>query len=208
MIPSTTCGWRFFVALTLCLATTIPAWAAKAPKDGLPPDGPAMDGVDKPQGKGRPSGKGGPPEQRMLLDLQQGGEMSEDEWRVLFPHIEKVQTLSRQIRELRDSKKAFEPPKPPKGGGNADGGPADRPQSPPPTVVTMDLAQKTADLKAVWEDKTARADDIQRRLVAFRDARAKAEQQLSAELTTAKAKLRELLTARQELALVMMGLLD
>ena len=50
----------------------------------------------------------------------------------------------------------------------------------------------------------ASADDLKAKMTALREARAQARQQL----TQAQAELKELLTAKQEAALVMMGLLE
>lgn len=54
------------------------------------------------------------------------------------------------------------------------------------------------------ENKDSTAADIEPKLKAFRDAKAKAQ----ADLVAAQAKLKEVLKVRQEAQLVQMGLLD
>lgn len=139
------------------------------------------------------------PEQRFLGELRQAMEVaSNDEWSVLEPRIIRVATLARQVRELRDSKKAMEGPKPPKGGELA---------VDPPRCL-MELADKARDLRNALADPATRPPEFRYYLTIFRKARTAAESELTRQLTQAREELRELVTARQETALIMRGLLD
>jgi len=82
------------------------------------------------------------------------------------------------------------------GGGGGFGGPGG-PQDDSP------VAQKARDLQQAIENN-ASADQIKTKLTALREARAKAREQL----TAAQGELKELLTAKQEAALVVMGMLE
>lgn len=158
-------------------------------------------------GPGNPKGKGGSPDLRMLASLQQRLEVADDEWKVLAPRISTVLVLSRQLKDLRESKKSLEPPKapkPPKG----DAPPAEPKAAEPPTVAMLSLARAAADLRAAFEDRNASGAEIKVRLAKFREARAQVDRQVSADLGKAREELRELLTPRQELTLIMVGLLD
>lgn len=186
------------MALIVVLATVSTAWAKKDPGGADPAAGTA---ADNPKAKN----KGGPPDQRMLGSLQQRLEASDDEWKVLAQRIYKVIVLSKQLKDLGDPKKSLERPKPPKV--NAADDPS-QPEPPPLPNVMIELAQRAADLRLAWEDKSIRGDVIQAALVKYREVRTRAEQQIGADLTRARQELRDLLTARQELALMMIGLLD
>jgi hypothetical protein len=126
----------------------------------------------------------------------------DNEWAVLVPRIARVQALGKQLRDLREPKRALEPPRLPKADRDAGGL---QPYVPP---YLVELAARVNDLRAARADPAASGRDIENRLAAFRTARAAAERQLSAELAAARESLREVLTARQELAAVANGLLD
>ena len=124
---------------------------------------------------------------------------SDEEWKVLQPRIEKVQTLTRQTQ----------------GGGGMGfmmmggrrGGPqGDRPQGDRPQSDRPQSAVETAGaaLQKVLDNKEAKVEEIKAALTALREARAKAK----AELETAQKELREVITVRQEAQFVTMGLLD
>jgi peptidoglycan hydrolase CwlO-like protein len=120
---------------------------------------------------------------------------SDDEWKVLQPRIEKVQTLSRQTRGggmgfMMGGR-----------GGPQRGGPGDRPQSDRPQ---SEVEKKSEALQKVLDNKEAKVEEIKTALTALREARAKAR----AELETAQKELREVITVRQEAQLVTLALLD
>jgi hypothetical protein len=195
------------VAAVICCALLIGRLAAKEPQDGAGPGDPAggapADGGGKAKGKGK-----GFADPKALQSLRQQIEVTDPEWQALEGKIIKVQTLVKQLNDVRDPKKSMEPPKPPKGDAGADTGKAQ--PAPIPAIVAglAELAERARDLRILWEDKSAHPTDIRAKLAAFRAARAKADQLIAAELAKAMTELRDLLTARQELVLVVNGLLD
>ena len=111
--------------------------------------------------------------------------VTDDEWKVLQPRIEKVSTL----RRAGDSGR----------GGFSRGGDSNRssePQSP--------VAKASEDLRNVTRNKEAPAAEVTAKLAALREARAKAK----AELAAAQKELVEVLTPKQEAVLVSMGMLE
>ena len=125
---------------------------------------------------------------------------SDAEWKVLEPRIEKVQTLSRQaMGGGRMMMGGFGGRGGPGGrGGDTRGGNA-RPAS------EMSPVEKAAsDLRAVLENKDAKPAEVTAKLTAYRAAKQKAKK----DLADAQASLKELLTAKQEAQLVMMGMLE
>ena len=134
---------------------------------------------------------------QMADRMKQSLGATDEEWKVLQPRIEKVQTLSRQTR----------------GGGmgfmmmgGRRGGPGDRPQGDRPESDRPQSAVETAGaaLQKVLDNKDASTAEIKTALTALREARAKAR----AELEAAQKELREVVTVRQEAQLVTLGLLD
>ncbi len=121
---------------------------------------------------------------------------SEEEWKALYPLIEKVQNL------LRDSQ-----------GGGMRGGMMGRggfggaragTGTPQPQQEQTDVQKKTQALQTLLENKDAKSEDIKSALAELRKAREKAQQ----ELVAAREELRKVVTLRQEAQLVLMGLLD
>lgn len=119
--------------------------------------------------------------------------VTDDEWKVLEPKVEKVATLAMQSRGgglmmmMRGGR-----------GGRGGQGPTSD------NASQSDVQKKLADLQAVLENKDSKPDEVKAALTAYRDARTKARD----ELTKAQKELQELLTQRQEATLVMYGLLD
>ncbi|HUT56442.1 MAG TPA: hypothetical protein VNA25_01055 [Phycisphaerae bacterium] len=156
------------------------------------------------QAPGDPQGRRGPRDpqqmqQRMEQMRQQMADRlkaslgaTDEEWKILQPKIEKVQTLARQLRSGGMGSMFG------RRGQAPEGGAADNPQ--PQT----DLQKKTAELQTLLQNKDAKPEEIKTALAALRGVRAKA----NAELAAAQKDLREVLTLRQEAQLVMMGLLD
>jgi hypothetical protein len=164
------------------------------------------------QGQGGRRGGGFDPEQfrqRMNDRMKQALAASDEEWGVLQPKIEKVMTLQRQNAGGRGMGMLFRggpgggrgdgAP----GGGRGDGGGRRGAGGPFGGDDNSPVAQKTRDLQQAVEGN-ASADDLKAKMTALREARAKAR----ADLAQAQGELKELLTARQEAALVMMGLLE
>jgi Spy/CpxP family protein refolding chaperone len=135
-------------------------------------------------------------QQRMAEMMRQRLGASEEEWQVLAPRVQKVMTL-RQQAAVRGGFGGFGGRRGGPGGpgrGDAQRDPADMPP----------VAAATENLRTLLEDESAEPADIKAALQALRDARSKAEQ----ELAEAQTQLREVLSLRQEAALVTMGLLD
>lgn len=151
-----------------------------------------------------PGGNGDPQQQQQLSKeeryyngIRQAMEVTDDaEWKTLMPKIAKVQGLARWARDLHDTRRSMD---------RLSRG-FDR-NNPPPYYI-QDLASRAAEVRAAWEDKDAHPNTIQQALRGFREAREKAEKELNEELSKARGELRDLVTARQELALIMAGLLD
>jgi hypothetical protein len=139
-------------------------------------------------------------EERFYNGLRQALVVTDDaEWKALVPKIARVSVLTRQARDLRDPRRTIERLRSFKSQ-DANGQPT--------PYYLQDLADRAAEVRDVWNDKSAHPNQIIRALKAFRDARAKADKELSEELLKARGELRDLVTARQELALIMAGLLD
>jgi hypothetical protein len=136
--------------------------------------------------------------QQMSDRMKQSLGVTDEEWKVLQPLIDKVQTLARETRGGGGMSSTFGRGRggPPPSGGASDRPPSDRPQ--PEVEIKADALRK------ILENKDAPADQIKTALAALREARAKA----AAELETAQKELREVVTVRQEAQLVMMGLLE
>ena len=131
---------------------------------------------------------------------------TEDEWKVLEPRLEKVQQLMRQSRGGSRGGMIggmF-------GGGGRFGRDRDRgpregqPPEGAPEVEQPDVVQKTEALRSLLEDETSSASSIKAALDALRAARQKAQQELAA----ARKELCEVITAKQEAQLVLMGILE
>ena len=130
---------------------------------------------------------------------------NEEEWKVLQPRIEKVQTLARQsrvgIRGLmgrfgRRGRRSAEQAR-----GEGDRRTAREVQG---QREQTDIEKKTEALRKLLENKEAKAKAITGALGDLRKARDKVGQQLA----KARDKLREVVTARQEAHLVLWGMLD
>ena len=129
--------------------------------------------------------------QQMEERLKQELGVTDDEWKVLQPKVEKVQELQRATFAGRGA--FFR-----RGRGGPDRS-AD-PSQPPPSAVE----QKADALQKVLDNKDAKPEEIKAALTAYRESRAQAR----ADLTKAQDELRDLLTARQESVLVMAGMLE
>jgi hypothetical protein len=124
--------------------------------------------------------------QRMTQRLKEDLAVSDDEWKVLEPRIEKVRNAQMQARG------GFG-----RGGpGGREGGASDQPQSA--------LAKASQDLRTALDDKSSTTEVVKARLEALRQARTKAREDLAA----AQKELRELLSVKQEAYLVMTGMLE
>lgn len=136
--------------------------------------------------------------QRIAERMKEALGANDDEFAVIQPKIEKVMDLQRQSAGGGGMGMIFGGGRGgPGGGGGGRGGrgPGGGDDS-PVSVARRDL-QKSV-------EANAGPDELKAKMAALRDARAKGRE----ELTKAQQELRELLTMKQEAALVMMGMLE
>jgi hypothetical protein len=133
--------------------------------------------------------------QQMSDRMKQSFGATDEEWKVIQPRIEKVQTLSRQSRGGGGFGGGRGGPGGPPGGDRG-GQPSDRQQS--------DVDKAGEALQKVLDNKDAPVEEIKAALGALRGARAAAKLELEA----AQKALREVLSLRQEGQGVRMGLLE
>jgi hypothetical protein len=162
------------------------------------------------------AGQRGPPrdpaqmQQRMEQFRQQAAErmkttlgVNDEEWKVLQPAIDAVQTLARQLRGGAMGGMGG------MGGmfGGRRGGPGGdanaAPQPVDPNRVQSDIEKKMSALQTVLANKEAAPAEIQAALTAVREARVAAQ----AKLDAAETALRKIVTGRQEGHLFVMGVL-
>jgi hypothetical protein len=147
--------------------------------------------------EGGPGGGRFDPEQmrqRMMDRYKEMLGVTDEEWKALLPKLEKVMTAQ---RESRSAGMGFFGP-----GGRGPGG--ERGPGGDSNVNQSALAKATSDLRTTMEDKSASAEDIGKKLTALRQAKEKAR----ADLAAAQKDLKELLTQKQEAALVLAGMLE
>lgn len=148
--------------------------------------------------------------QRYLERIKEQLQVTDEEWTVLEPRLEKVTTLSREAGGLGGGRMFGR-----QGGrqGGPGGGPT--PAGPPPPGAPVAgaaapaqpqsaVAKATEDLQTTLDNNEAKPEQIKAKLTALREAREKAKQ----ELAKARESVRELVTQRQEAQLVLMGILD
>jgi len=166
------------LAITLALNTpsssaqdAAPAPTAAPAATPATPGGPGPDKIDQFR-------------QKMNEFLKASLKVSDDEWGIIQPLLEKVQTKQRDSLMGRFSFMAGR-----RGGGDRGGR---------PTAPEIDA------LKGALESESSSPADIKSKLEAVREARKKSE----GELTQAREDLRKVLTQRQEATLVMVGVLE
>ena len=168
------------LVLGLVVGGLVTVFAASAAFAQTPP---VTGGAGAGTAGGRP-GRGG---FNMMDTVKQQLGVTDDEWTVLQPKLQKVMELSRDAR----------------GGGMRGRGPRGG-DTAAPAQPTSDVQDKATALRTALENKDADPKDIARKVAALRDARERAK----ADLVKAQGELKELLTARQEAHLVLMGMLD
>jgi len=127
-------------------------------------------------------------QQMMEQRMQRQIGASDEEWKKIGPSVMKVSRLNQQVS----------------GGGMFGGrrGPMGGMFGAQGQPTEFDKA--TEQLQKVIDNDSAKPEDIEKQLTAFRAAREKAKKQLAAE----QQKLQQQLTVRQKAQLVLMGLLD
>ncbi len=129
---------------------------------------------------------------RMSDALKTALKVTDEEWTVLKPLVEKVQTAQREAGSGRGFGGRGGPGR---GGDNAGGTqPAD----------TRPGAAESAALRTALESDSTSADDLKAKLAAVRAVRKKG----AADLAVAREELKKVVTVRQEAVLVSMGILD
>lgn len=130
--------------------------------------------------------------QRMMERIKEALQSSDEEWQVLQPRIEKLQSVQRDLQGGRMMGAMG-------GRRGGPGGGADAAETPQSAV-----AKALQDLQTVLGNAASTPEDIKAKLAALREAREAARQ----ELAKAQEAVRELITQRQEAQLVLMGLLE
>lgn len=127
--------------------------------------------------------------QRFMDRFKEQLGVTDDEWKVILPKLEKVMTAQSDTRGGGFGGMGGRGGRGGRGGGD--------------TAAQSEMAKASAELRTVLENKNASAEEIATKLKAYRDARDKAQTALE----TAQKELKELLTARQEAILVRDGML-
>jgi peptidoglycan hydrolase CwlO-like protein len=126
---------------------------------------------------------------------------TDEEWKVLSPKIENIQGLSRQLGGGAQMRMG-------RGGRMGMGATGTAPTTTPAPAGTQreltDVEKAVQKLRTTLDNKEAKAEDIKAALKGVREAREKVKE----ELAKAQGEVRELVTARQEAELVLLGLLD
>ncbi len=186
----------------LTLATACALWLhvpRVSAQDDAPPPPPAG-GPGGERGPGGPGGRGGDWQQRRNEMAKTALKASDEEWSVIQPLLEKVETKMRESMGGRYGGMMG-------GGGgrrggareNGEGGP--RPDRGPGGRGGSPESQALAE---TLKNDGATADEIKTKLAAVREQRKKS----AAELTQAREDLKKVLNMRQEASLVAMGVLD
>jgi len=139
--------------------------------------------------------------QRIQATLRERLGASEEEWKVLWPRIEKVQQLQGQARGGGARMAAFAGLRDRRGRqGTREAQPAEA----QPERQRSEIEKKAEALQKLLDSGSADAATLQAALAEYRQARDKARK----ELAEAQKQLQELCTVRQEATLVLMGLLE
>lgn len=132
--------------------------------------------------------------QTYLGRIKEALKATDEEWNILGPRVEKVQSLSGQLAGRGRMGMMF----------GRGGDRAGRPETAEPVRELTDVEKSLQDLRATAENEGATPDELGAKLKALREAREKVKQELAKEQDA----LRQLVTLRQEAQLVLMGLLD
>jgi hypothetical protein len=144
--------------------------------------------------------------QWMMQRMKEQLGATDDEWAVIEPRLEKVQTLARDARSGgmggMFGRGQFGGP----GGGRGQpGGAAPQPpQGAQPTAPQSAVSKAAEDLRTTLGDQNSTVAQVKEKLTAYRAEREKAREELS----KAQEDLRSVLSVKQEAQLVLMGSLD
>lgn len=189
--------WMLTVAIVLLVglcAHLLQAQDAAGPAPGAPPDQFGPGGPENPGFR--------PPDparmQEMMLErIKENLNVSEEEWPVIKP-------LVTQVMKLQQASRMRGGPGMAPGGPGGPGAPAGPGAPSAPAGMTRTSSPEETALMAVIDKSGASAEELNARLTALRQARAKQ----AGELKAAREKLRGVLTLRQEALLVLAGLLE
>ena len=176
----------------LALAASTILATAQTPAAPAAPAAPPADGGNNNNGGNRQRGQGGNFQdfmQRMNDRMKEALKVTDEEWTVLKPLIEKVQTAQREAGAGRGF------------GGRGPGGPGGGDNN---TPDTRPGAAESAALRTALESDSTSADDMKAKLAAVRAVRKKG----AADLAVAREELKKVVTVRQEAVLVSMGMLE
>lgn len=144
--------------------------------------------------------------QWMMQRMKEQLGATDDEWAVIEPRLEKVQTLARDARGGgmggMFGRGQFGGP----GGlrGQPGGAAPQPPQGAQPTAPQSAVSKAAEDLRTTLGDQNSTVAQVKEKLTAYRAEREKAREELS----KAQEDLRSVLSVKQEAQLVLMGLLD
>ncbi len=185
------------ITAAFAVALLLNAFGAVAQDAPPPPPPPPGQGDNQGPGGGR---RGNMQDfmQRMNERVKTALKATDEEWAVIQPLLEKVQTIQRETMSSRFG-----------GFGRRSGGPGS------PGGNQGDQGQRgpggqgggspeSQALRTALESDSTSADEIKTKLAALREARKKSQ----AQLEQAREELKKVLTLRQEATLVQMGLLD
>jgi len=169
---------------------------------GSPGAAPAPTAAAAPQAPG--GGGNADFRQRMNDRLKGALKASDDEWAVIQPLLEKVQTAQRAMMAGRLVGLGGAWRRGGGGGNEGGGGAGSTPGASPAYRPSRYTSPEAEALRAALESDSASPEEIKEKLQALRDARKKAATNLEA----AREDLRKVLTLRQEATLVQMGILE
>ena len=160
------------------------------------------------------------PEERIREHVRQVLELNDSEWQVIGPKIDRIQALLRESTSKSGGTKTKDKSDRPEGSKDKSGrDPSERKDKSAKLAAAEAKAAAKQDqgdkpvslvglgyteLRAVASDKEAQVTDMKEALQDYRMAKAMARD----ELAKARDELRELVTVRQEVQLVLLGILD
>jgi len=193
------------VLFAVCATTLLLEGSRLLAQDSTPTPAPAITPAASSSGSA-PTDRFAEFRQRMNDRLKTTLKASDDEWAVIQPLLERVETV--QARTITAGRFGFGGrrgggggPGAGNGGANATGTPGPESQGNRPNRFSSPEADA---LRAALDSEGTSSDEIKTRLQALRESRKKA----AADLTQAREDLKKVLTFRQEAVLVEMGLLD
>ena len=160
------------------------------------------------RGQGGPGGRGGfdpaAMQERMNNMWKEQLEISDEEWTIVGPRLNKVMTLSRESR-FGGMGRMFGRGRGRMGGQDGPGDRPDRPDRPGAEDQEQSAIEKASDsLETVLDSETATAEEVKAALTKLREAKEAAK----LEMVKAQQELKKVLTLKQEAKLVMFGMLD